>query len=207
MIRTPLGHRRVLRVGVVALWSLCAAIPSTAFAQDEARDRATGSVAFQDRPEAQDVPVYDSKTEATFTGTVSDVQSGGPGRLGWLMRVHTLGLGHKGAQETHVLVKTDAEAVLIHLGPTTFLKQKGVKINEADAVQVVGSRIARDDSEMVLAREIRMGTNAWTLRDPTGQPLWASVETPSRRFWTKNKIILISVVAAKVSLLTTVLRH
>jgi hypothetical protein len=153
------------------------------------------------------LPTMRKVRRRSFTGTVSDVQIGGPGRLGWLMRVHTLGLGHKGVQETHLLVKTDADTVLIHLGPTTFLKQKGIKINEGDALQVVGARIARDDSEMVLAREIRRGTNAWTLRDPTGQPLWASVETPSRRFWTKNKIILISVAAAKVALLTTVLRH
>jgi len=206
VIRRPPGrHRRF--VVVVALWALSAAIPSTVFAQDEATDRATGSVPPQERSDARDVPVYDPKSEGTFTGTVSDVQTGGPGRLGWLMRMHTLGLGHKGAQETHVLVKTDTDTVRIHLGPTAFLKQKGVEINEGDALQVVGSRVAGDDSGVVLAREIRKGTNTWTFRDASGHPLWSSVETQSRRFWTKNKIILTTIVVAKVALLATVLRH
>lgn len=148
----------------------------------------------------------DPNKEVTVTGTVADVNTGGPGRLGWLMRVHTLGLGHKGAQETQLLVNTDKGAVQIHVGPTAFLKQKGVKIKEGDTVEVIGSRVARGEAELVLAREIRTGTGAWTLRDTTGQPLWSSAPTEARGFWTTKKVVL-TVAVVKAALLFTVLRH
>jgi hypothetical protein len=186
VIRAPQRLLRWFTVGVSALWSFGVFGPSTVFAQEG--------------------PLYDSKSEATITGTVADVSTGGPGRLGWLMRVHTFGLGHKGTGETQLRVKTDTDTVEIHLGPTAFLKGKSVEIREGDTLEVTGSRVMLDGARVFLAREIRKGEITWTLRDATGQPLWSSVETEARGFWSTKKVLL-TVVAVKVALLLTVLRH
>ena len=173
-------------VAVIALWSFALFVPSTA--------------------SAQFVSPYDPASEATFTGTVANISTGGPGRLGWLMRVHTFGLAHEGTRETQLLVKTDTETVQIHLGPAAFLSEKNVEIKEGDTLSVIGSRVTLGNARVVLAREVRKGDNVWTLRDTTGQPLWSSVATESRGFWSAGKVLL-TVVAVKVALLFTVLRH
>jgi hypothetical protein len=134
------------------------------------------------------------------------VNTGGPGRLGWLMRVHTFGLGHKGVRETQLLMKTDTDTVRIHLGPTAFLADQKVEISKGDTLEVTGSSVTLGDVRVVLAREIRKCGNVWTLRDATGQPLWSSAQTEARGFWTTKKVLL-TVVAVKVALLFTVLRH
>jgi hypothetical protein len=179
------GLRRQIMV-VVAMCSLCAVVPARVLAGQG--------------------PTYDPAIEATHTGTVEEVQGGGPGRLGWLMRVHTLGLGHKSANEKQLFLKTDTDTLRIHLGPTAFLNDRRVEIEEGDRLVVTGSRVAIGDSQVVLAREIRKGDIAWSLRNAAGQSLWSTTEPDTRRFWTTTKVVLI-VVSAKVALLATVLRH
>jgi hypothetical protein len=194
-------------VVVLMVSSVSVLIPATVRAGQAPATQEPKPVSPQDRPAAQEGPAYDPSAEATFTGTVTRIRSGDPGRLGWLMRVHTLGLGHKGTQETQLFVNTDEGTVEIDLGPTAFVKEQRVEINEGDGVEVIGSRVTIAESSPVLARQVRKGDSVWTLRDPSGQPLWNPVETQPRRFWTKNRIIVFSVVAAKVVLLATVLRH
>jgi hypothetical protein len=103
-------------------------IPATVWAGQVPATQEPRAVPPQDRPAAQEGAAYDSSTEATFTGTVARIRTGGPGRLGWLMRVHTFGLGHKGTRDTQLLVNTDKGAVEIHLGPTAFVKEQRVEI-------------------------------------------------------------------------------
>lgn len=187
MIRPRRGRRRLI-VRVVALWTLCAAVPLNLWAQQ------------------REAPTYDTISEATFTGTVADIRGGGPGRLGWLMRVHTLGLAHKGADDTQLLLKTDTDTVRIHLGPTAFLNDRKVEIRTGDRLTVTGSRVPAGDAQVVLARDIRKGDTVWALRNAGGQPLWSTTEPERRRFWTTTKVVLV-VVAIKVALLATVLGH
>ena len=201
---------RSCRFGVITAALSCAiglgVLPETAWAaQDDTTLPQTAAPA--ERPATQSDAVYDPAREGTFSGTVAEVKSGGPGRLGWLMRVHTLGLGHGGKAETEVVLNTDRGEIWVHLGPTTFVKQQRIEIKKGDRIDVIGSPLAGYEPSPILAREVRKANNAWTLRDPAGQPLWSTPETPQKRFWTKNKVIVIGVVAAKVVLLTTVLRH
>jgi hypothetical protein len=193
-------------VGVVALWSLCAVLPATVFAAQAPPSQATGAVPSEEHPVAQQDPPYDPNNEAILTGTVADIRGGGPGRLGWLMRVHTFGLGHKPADDKQLLMKTDTDTIRIHLGPTAFLNSQKIEIKEGDRLVVTGSRVTLGDSQVVLAREIRKGDTVWTLRNAAGQPLWSTAQPETRRFWTATKVVLV-VGAAKVALLATVLRH
>jgi hypothetical protein len=202
--RFPLPSPQTL--GVVALWSLCAVPAATVCAGQHAALHETDAMASHDRPSAQEGPPYDPNTEATLTGTVEGIRSDGPGRLGWLMRVHTLGLAHQTTNDQQVLLKTDTDTLWIHLGPTAFLRDRKVDIKKRDRVTVTGSRVTLGDSQVVLAREVRRGDTAWSLRDAAGQPLWSTTPPEKRRFWTTTKVVLV-VVAAKVALLATVLRH
>jgi len=71
---------------------------------------------------------------------------------------------------------------------------------------VTGSHATIAQAHVVLAREIRKADSTWTLRDTTGQPLWGSVETEARGFWTTKRVLLAAIVI-KVVLVATVLHH
>lgn len=196
MIRT-----RWFAVGVVTLSALGVFVPSTAFAQQGPDDTpGRGAVHQQQRPGTQEGPGYHAKSEATFRGIVADVKSGRTA-LYWFSRIHTLGLGHMPAPETQLLLKTDMETVQIQLGPTAFLAKNKVEIGEGDMLEVIGSRVTIGESHVVLAREIRKGGNAWMLRDVAGQPLWSSVQTEARGFWTTKKVLLIAVFSTIILLI------
>lgn len=184
---------------VVTLSALGVFVPSIIFAQH--RPGMHGSNPLQQ----QQGPAYDTKTEATFNGTVADVKTG-RSAMYWLARIHTLGLGNEGVQAKQLLLKTDTGTIQINLGPTAFLTERKVEIRKGDTLEVTGSRVTIAESPVVLAREIRKGDSTWTLRDATGLPLWTSAQTEARGFWTKKKVFL-AIVVAKVVAVATVLRH
>jgi hypothetical protein len=73
---------------------------------------------------------------------------------------------------THVTLKTSAETLQVHLGPTAFLNEKKVVIAKGDTLVVVGSRVTVDGERAFIAKEVRKGDSVWTLRDAAGLPLW-----------------------------------
>jgi hypothetical protein len=117
----------------------------------------------QSQGRGQGSPRYDVATEATVTGTVESVEhitgSGG-------------GRGRRGLGGTHVTLKTSAETLDVHLGPTAFLNEKKVAIAKDDTLVIVGSRVAVDDERVFIAKEVKKGDTVWTLRDAAGLPLW-----------------------------------
>jgi hypothetical protein len=186
-------RQRWCTLGILILTALAVSVPSATLAQHGPERHGTGA------------PVYDVTREGTFQGTVTDVKSG-RSVMNRLLGIHTFGLGPKGTHEKHLLLKTGTETIAIRLGPRAFLDEQKVDIRKGDTLEVIGSRVTLGDSPVVLAREIRKGDITWTLRASSGQPLWMSTPTEARRFWTKKKVLLV-VVAAKVALLATVLRH
>lgn len=76
--------------------------------------------------------------------------------------------------ERQLALKTDTGTVEVRLGPPTFLTEQKVEIAKGDTIEVIGSRVTIGESQVVLAREIRKGDAAWTLRDNGGQPLWTT---------------------------------
>ena len=108
-------------------------------------------------------PMYDVKTETTIRGTVESVDTvtgaggRGPGALG-------------GA---HLTVKTEKEALEVHVGPTAYLTEKGITLAKGDTLEILGSRVTIDKEPVVIARQIKKGDNTWTLRDASGRPLWS----------------------------------
>ena len=153
----------------------------------------------------QDGPAYETTNEEMFRGVVDDLK-GGLSVMYWFSKIHTLGLGHMQAPDKQLLLKTDRETLAVQLGPAAFLDEKDVEIKRGDTLEVTGSRVTIGKSQVILARQIRKGDNAWALRNTAGQPLWRSAQAEPRGFWTTKKVLVLAVVA-KVALLTTVLRH
>lgn len=111
------------------------------------------------------MPMYDTSTEATFRGTVQSVEAAAPspGRMSG---------GMHGMGGTHVLLKTASGTLAVHLGPSSYLNEQNVRIQEGDEIEVIGSRIRLGSEEFVLARQVTRGDDTWTLRDASGRPMW-----------------------------------
>jgi hypothetical protein len=102
--------------------------------------------------------MYDPKTAETIKGTVVGVDRVAP--------MKGMGAG------LHLAVKTDAETISVHLGPTWYLENQDVKIQPGDAVEVKGSRVTMAGKPALIAAEVKKGDETLRLRDETGVPMW-----------------------------------
>jgi DNA/RNA endonuclease YhcR with UshA esterase domain len=101
--------------------------------------------------------MYNPATETTVQGTVEEVKTV-TGRHGW--------------NGTHLTLKTGDKTIDVHLGPASFLKEKGLSLAKGDAVEVTGSKTEFGGSEAIIAREVKKGGETLTLRDAQGIPQW-----------------------------------
>ena len=104
------------------------------------------------------MPKYDTATEVTLKGTVTKVESH-VGRMGW--------------NGTHLLVNFDSETLSVHVGPSNYLTQQGFSFTAGEQVEVTGSRIKFEGSDVLIAREIKQGDRLLTLRNSQGIPVWS----------------------------------
>jgi hypothetical protein len=74
----------------------------------------------------------------------------------------------------HLLVKTEKEAIQVHVGPTWFLLRHGWRFAEGDHVVITGSRIKVENTEALVAQEVQRGDKKLELRDATGKPVWSA---------------------------------
>jgi hypothetical protein len=102
--------------------------------------------------------MYDPKTVETIKGSVVRVDRVAP------MKGMAAGL--------HVTIKTDAETISVHLGPTWYLENQDVKIQPGDLVEVKGSRVTVAGKPALIAAEVKKGDETLRLRDETGVPVW-----------------------------------
>lgn len=102
--------------------------------------------------------IYNPANETTVNGTVEEVKTV-TGRHGW--------------NGTHLTLKTETKTFDVHLGPATFLKEKGFSVVKGDQVEVTGAIARFGGSEALIAREIRKGDETLVLRDARGFPKWS----------------------------------
>jgi hypothetical protein len=106
----------------------------------------------------QGMPRYDTTTEVTWRGTVTKVET------------HT---GRRGWNGTHLVVAFDAETLPVHVGPSKYLEQQGFSFTAGEQIEVTGSRIKFEGSDVLIAREIKKGEKVLMLRNSQGIPTWA----------------------------------
>jgi hypothetical protein len=96
---------------------------------------------------------YDPSKEQTVTGVVLGIQK----------------VAHGGRREgIHLNLKTPDGQVVVLLGPVFYIEKQTLKINQGDEITVTG---ARQDA-LLVAREVRKGSETLQLRTATGAPLW-----------------------------------
>ena len=110
---------------------------------------------------AQAPPKYNSATETTFKGTVSELKF----------------LPPTGAKSlAYVITKTgpdkDKDLVQVFLCPKKFLDDLGIEFKADDAIQVTGSKIKQESGDVLLAREIVRNGETITFRFQDGKPAW-----------------------------------
>ena len=67
-------------------------------------------------------------------------------------------------------VKTETEAIEVHVCPVRFLRELEFTIERGDKLAVMGSRTA--GHALIVAREIRKGQDSLVVRDLKGAPNW-----------------------------------
>ncbi len=101
--------------------------------------------------------IYNPQTETTVSGTVQSVNQCACGP--WT--------------GSYAVVNTDRGPVDVFLGPSDFLQGRQMRINAGDQIQVTGSRIDIDGTDLLLARSISKGGQTVALRNAQGMPNWA----------------------------------
>ncbi len=124
--------------------------------QSGANDRAWGSG-------GRHAMSWNASAVKTITGTIESVGSFKPeaapaGATGGLrLRVKT----------------TDGKLVTVYAGPTSYAEQKGFFIMPGDQISITGSEAKIRSRTIILASELKKGTQTLELRDQSGKPLWS----------------------------------
>lgn len=107
---------------------------------------------------SQAAPKYDPATETTFKGVVEELKIVPP----------------SGAKPIAYLVLKDSTDAQIFLCPKKFLDDVGVVFKADDPIEITGSKVKQNGSEMTLAREVVKinGGETLTLRFKDGRPAW-----------------------------------
>jgi hypothetical protein len=104
-------------------------------------------------------PRDDPKNERTVRGTVEKVSVLPP-------------------RFVQVDLKTEGKTLTVHVGPSWFLEKHMFALAQGDAIEVIGSKIALDGGEILIAREIKKGSETLVLRDAQGYPEWSRGRRP-----------------------------
>lgn len=121
----------------------------------------TGSQAFANNTSGATAsdPVYNTATVMNVHGTVASVQrvpAGNP----------LAGL--------HLTVNSEAGAFDVYVGPSDFLRFLRVRFLAGDRIEMTGSKVKLENTDVILAREVNDGRAQITLRDANGAAAWQS---------------------------------
>lgn len=103
--------------------------------------------------------MYDPATVTTLSGEVVSVDEFHP------MKGMRSGI--------HLMVRSDGEAVSVHLGPAWYLARQDTRIEKGDRIEVKGSRVIFQDKPAIIAEEVKKGDVVLKLRNEQGIPAWS----------------------------------
>ena len=79
----------------------------------------------------------------------------------------------EGGAGIHLMVETDAATIPVHLGPQWYIDDQEITFSEGDEVTVTGSHVNIDNEPAIIAKTVKKGKAALTLRRDNGTPLWS----------------------------------
>jgi hypothetical protein len=111
------------------------------------------ALAQKAQPDAQ----YDRQTETKTKGVVDEVK---PVTFGTRKDF------------TELIVKSGDDKILVYLCPKPFQDEMGITFAKGDEVDVTGSKVKQEASDVILARVLVKGTDTLMFRDDKGKPVW-----------------------------------
>jgi hypothetical protein len=107
----------------------------------------------------KELPSYDPAAEFTFETSVDKVDN------------HRCGRNWTGS---HLMITYDGKPYEIHLGPAVFIKEQAITFQSGDKVTITASRLAVEEGNSLVAREVRKGEQILVLRNEEGKPAWSA---------------------------------
>lgn len=118
-------------------------------------------------PKRRRMPRYDPATETTFKGVIDEVKEVGP--------EDSPGKG------IHLMLKTEATTLEVHIGPAAFIAKHELTLSKGDSIEVLGSKSTSRRGDFVIARSITKNGKTTKFRDEKGIPLWAGPGRKTRK--------------------------
>ncbi len=75
---------------------------------------------------------------------------------------------------THLTVRTKTGTVDVYLGPVDFMRVLKTSFPVGNEVEVIGSKVKSGNSEVILTKEVSVGSSTLELRDGQGAPDWTN---------------------------------
>ena len=108
-------------------------------------------------PQDVSLPKYDLLTETKTDGVIDEVNQ--------------LSVG-KRKDFTELIIKRGDDKLHIYVCPKPFQDEIGLSLGKGDRIEVTGSKVKQEASEVILARELIKGTDTLMFRDDKGKPVW-----------------------------------
>ncbi|MDY6985833.1 MAG: DNA-binding protein [Candidatus Thermoplasmatota archaeon] len=118
-------------------------------------------------PQSQYNRTYNPYTVETLRGEITGIDTFVPAD-GWSAGVH-------------IVLKTAEESIEVHLGPEWYVDNQNFDLSVGDIIEVTGSRVVYEGSEVIIAQQIREGDDALILRYTNGFPYWSGWRRSARR--------------------------
>ena len=80
-----------------------------------------------------------------------------------------------------LIINLAGEPTPVHLGPSWYLENQDLDIQEGDEVTITGSRLEAEGIPLIIATRIESAEGSLMLRDGMGFPVW-SAESPMQSF-------------------------
>ncbi len=148
--------KRIIALSVLAMSVACAA-PQAARAQQNMGQM--GGMSQMGGMGGMGARMYDTQTVETIRGEIIAIEK----------------VAYRGSRAygIHLLLKTSAGNVSVHLGPSWYIARQHLKLAPDEMIEVTGSRVTYQGQPVVIAAEIRKGHQSMMLRDSRGFPLWS----------------------------------
>jgi hypothetical protein len=115
------------------------------------------SLSQKAHPEDNSLAKYDLRTETKTDGVVDEVNQVSVG-------------GRK--DFTELIIKRGDDKLHIYVCPKPFQEEIGLSLGKGDRIEVTGSKVKQEASEVILARQLVKGTDTLMFRDDKGTPAW-----------------------------------
>jgi hypothetical protein len=103
--------------------------------------------------------LYNTATVTTVQGTVKSI---------------SYPLAKKGRSSgTHLELASASGLLDVHLGPSWYLREKGLSLIVGDKIEVTGSKVTQLGKAAIIAKSVTKEGNTLLLRNDSGIPVWS----------------------------------